>query len=266
MAEVVETQRTVKGRIVYIPEIDKTLTKDGYSADAKTVGDKINLLAEVIKNIEGSGMGLATGVLYDNTNSGIDATTVQNAIDELVTALNNYSQTLTALNTDALRKSTGGMMKGTFMVQNADNGYGSFMKNNSATADYGTQFSDVSKSGKIAKIVVNALSNLLNFVDSDSNIRAIHHEGNKAFGNYSGNGSTTARTIATKGIGRLVLVYCSTHQALVTPKGANVTDLSTGETSWIDSAKVNYLSGNLNLATNNEAFNKSNETYYYQVI
>ena len=112
----------------------------------------------------------------------------------------------------------------------------------------------------------SAENNTFVYTDADGNIRNIHHEGSKPFIEYKGNGSATPRTIATKGIGRMILLYCSTHQAYITPKGADVIDLTTGERTWIDSAKVNFLSANINLTTANAAVNKANETYYGQVI
>lgn len=94
----------------------------------------------------------------------------------------------------------------------------------------------------------------------------VHHAGNKPFKEYTGDGSATARTIATEGIGRAALVYCSTHCSLVTPKGAFVADLSAGTISWIGGEKIYFANGNLVSASNNAAFNASNVTYYCQVI
>ncbi len=243
----VEGNETValKGKVVAIPEIDKTLSKEGYSADAKVVGERLDTLAEQVGKVVTP---KAEDIPYGET-------TVKEELD----ALNTKTE-------DAFSKSEGGMVDGTVMVRNADNGYGSVMKNNSATADYGTQLADVSASGKTAKVTVNATSNLLTFSDTDGNIRDIHHEGTKRFGNYVGNGSATERVIETNGIGKLLLVYSTTSLCYVTPKGANVTTLETGEQSWIDSAKVYYVDGKLTLNTINEAFNTNEETYYYQVI
>ena len=94
----------------------------------------------------------------------------------------------------------------------------------------------------------------------------VHHAGNKPFGEYEGNGSATARTVATGGIGRLIEVYCSTHLSIVTPKGALVVELSSGDISWLDSSKIYYATGNLGIVNSNAAFNASGVTYYYQAI
>ena len=60
------------------------------------------------------------------------------------------------------------------------------------------------------------------FIDSSNNIRRMHHEGNKPSGTYNGNGSETARTVATGGIGDMLLLYSDDmqKQAIVTPLGA----------------------------------------------
>lgn len=238
----------LRGRLVGIPQIDITLSKEGYCADAKATGDKLERLNARMNNVDPT---MASGITYDNTTSGFEATSVQGAIDELIN--------------DTLRKS-GGMVQGTLMVQNADNGYGSLMKNNSASADYGTQVSDVTSDGKTARVTVNATSNLLSFVDTDSNIRNIYHDGNKRFGNYEGNGSATQMTINTESVGRLLLVYNTSYFSFVTPSGAYVRNLTDGTDRWIESQEVFYINGVLTLATTNAAFNESGTTYYYQAL
>jgi len=242
-----ETLNNLKGKITRIPVPDKTLSKEGVPADAKTTGDALRKL------LEDMGTSAAGDVDYDNTESGLEATTMQGAIDEVAETAKN-----------ALPKS-GGTVK-ELNVQAVDNGYGSVNKNHSTSADYGTQLVDVTKDGKSAKVSVSAALGTLTYTDTEENVNDIHHAGNKPFGNYAGNGSVGTRTIATKGIGRVALVYCSTHTAFVTPKGAFVIDLGDGGFSWIDSAKVHYLNGNLILETNNDAFNKSGVTYYYQAL
>ena len=230
-------ENVVKGKLIAIPEIDKTLTKDGYSADAKVVGERLDTLAEAV--------GQTTTPKAENIPYG--DTTVKEALD------NTFSK-------------SGGMVDGTVMMRNADNGYGSVMKNNSATADYGTQLADISASGNTAKVTVNATSNLLTFTDANGDINDVFHDGNKAFSSYTGDGNESTREINTKGIGKLLMVYSTTSLCYVTPKGASVITLETGEQSWIDSAKVFYVDGKLTLNTTNEAFNTNGETYYYQVI
>ena len=229
--------KALKGKLVSIPEIDKTLTKEGYSADAKVVGERLDTLAEQVGNVTTP---KAENIPYGDT-------TVKDALDK------TYSN-------------KGGMVDGVVMVRNADNGYGSVMKNNSATADYGTQLADISASGNTAKVTVNALSNLLTFTDANGDINKVIHEGNKRFGNYTGNGNEAQRVINMKSIGRLAIVYNGQTFSFVTPEGALVIKLADGTFDWIDNTKVFYVNGNLTLLTDNDALNKADANYYYQAI
>lgn len=287
----------LKGKVVAVPLVDETLTKQGYAADAKKVGEELekrvstedvqdNLtsesatkplsarqgkaLAEQLKQIN---LSQASTVGYDNTTSGLSSTNMQSAIDEVVANqkdnkadLDTLAETVDKFDEDYIPINGGGTITGAIAVKNADNGYGKLNKNHSADADYGTQVVDATKDGKTAQLSISAALDLMTFTDSEGNIRDIHHEGTKPFVEYTGNGSATARTIQTKGIGRLAVVYCSTNMALVTPKGAIVVTLGSGAFSWIDGAKASFLNGNLVLNTSNAAFNTSNETYYLQVI
>lgn len=243
-----EENNVVKGRIVNIPLVDDTLTKTGYSADAKVTGDKFT---EMSNRIDGIDPHDASNVAYDNTNSGLESTNVQSAVDEI--SENAYQK-------------TGGMVEGVVHFRNADNGYASLHKNNTDTTDYGTKIVDRTKDNKNAFLTVRASNNELSFTNNEGNTSNIFTEGNKPFGEYVGNGSDTSRVIETKGIGRLLLVYSDTRLAFVTPKGAFVINLSDGSNEWIDGAKVSYLNGNLTLATTSVAFNNSDITYYYQAI
>jgi hypothetical protein len=140
------------------------------------------------------------------------------------------------------------------------------MKNNSATEDYGTQLSDMAKDGKTAKIAVNVSMNRASNTDNAGNVKHLHHDGNKPFGSYIGNGSAVSRMIDTKGIGRLILVYNKDNFSFVTPQGALSIDTSDGTIEWIGSAKVYFLNGTLGITTTSEAFNIADKEYFYQVI
>jgi hypothetical protein len=268
----------LRGKVQSIPQTDETLSLRGYSADAKAVGDALaektnkkdiidNLSSDatdrplsayqgaVLKKMIGDvNLSEAGTVGYDNASSGLSATNMQSAIDEVAETSKN-----------ALPK-TGGMIEGTLQVRNADNGHGVVAKNNSATTDYGTYVADVTKGGKSAKVSVSAELNLLTFTDTDGQIRDIFHEGNKPFGSYTGNGSANEREIDTKGLGRLIMVYNTNFFSLVFPEGALVIKTSDKSIDFFPSTKVYYLNGKLGLNLSNEAFNKSGETYYYQAI
>ena len=276
----IESLRNLRGKIRTIPQTDETLTKKGYSADAKVVGDALKerikitdiiddltsddpkkvasartvfLLAKQIASITLSEAGT---VGYDNTNSGLNAVNMQGVGDELAEMVKN----------SVSKKGNSMIEGGALQVRNADNGYGSFSKNNSAAEDYGTQMKDIASDGKTAKVNVSAKLNLMTFVDNAGNIRDVFHEGNKPFGSYVGNGIDNEKNIDTKGIGRLILVYNQKHFSFVTPEGALVVKLATGAVSWIDGAKAYFLNGVFSLHTTNAAFNEVDATYHYQVI
>lgn len=276
----IESLRNLRGKIRTIPQTDETLTKKGYSADAKVVGDALKerikitdiiddltsddpkkvasartvfLLAKQIASITLSEAGT---VGYDNTNSGLNAVNMQGVGDELAEMVKN----------SVSKKGNSMIEGGALQVRNVDNGYGTFSKNNSVAEDYGTQMMDIASDGKTAKVNVSAKLNLMTFVDNAGNIRDVFHEGNKPFGSYVGNGIDNEKNIDTKGIGRLILVYNQKHFSFVTPEGALVVKLATGAVSWIDGAKAYFLNGVLSLHTTNAAFNEVDATYHYQVI
>ena len=276
----IESLRNLRGKIRTIPQTDETLTKKGYSADAKVVGDALKerikitdiiddltsddpkkvasartvfLLAKQIASITLSEAGT---VGYYNTKSGLDAINMQGVGDELAEMVKN----------SVSKKGNSMIEGGALQVRNVDNGYGTFSKNNSVAEDYGTQMMDIASDGKTAKVNVSAKLNLMTFVDNAGNIRDVFHEGNKPFGSYVGNGIDNEKNIDTKGIGRLILVYNQKHFSFVTPEGALVVKLATGAVSWIDGAKAYFLNGVLSLHTTNAAFNEVDATYHYQVI
>lgn len=277
--EINETLQSLKGKIVSIPVVDASLTKEGYAADAKTTGDALtarvkkadivdNLISDltdaplsakqgkVLKELlDDMGVSGAGGVDYDNAESGLEANNMQSAIDELASIANN-----------AVSRSGGNMIRGPVNVQNADNGFGTLKKDNTSSEDNGTQIIDTDKSGNTAHVDVSAVKDSFTFTGKDGVERTVLHDGNKPFDSYTGNGSAGTRKISTGGVGRLLMVYCSTHISFVTPKGAIVVDLSDGGISWIDNGKVNYLSGDYTTETANAAFNASGITYYLQVI
>ena len=80
------TLNHIEGKVVSIPVIDKTLTKSGRSADAQVVGNEIKRLDGRFNEVDPH---FAENVQYNNENSGLDATNMQGAIDEMHTDLNN---------------------------------------------------------------------------------------------------------------------------------------------------------------------------------
>lgn len=75
---------TLYGKISALPGIDRTLTRAGMCADAKATGDEIAALKRRIVDIDPH---FAHNMYYSNTTSGLTATQVQAAIDELAAKL-----------------------------------------------------------------------------------------------------------------------------------------------------------------------------------
>lgn len=94
----------------------------------------------------------------------------------------------------------------------------------------------------------------------------IFFTGNKPISQYSGNGSSSARTqvLVENGIGKILLVYSGSNAAIVMPPGAIL--IKNNTISWLDGSKVFYVDGKLTTVTNDICLNASNTTYYYQVI
>lgn len=215
-----QTVYNLKGKIAAIPVVDKTLTKSGYSADAKATGDALKEIKAAVSTMGAALTGLenveviptgAASVTYNNTVSKLAATNVQGAIDELNTDVQEVASNIQEVTNNIQEMSTD--------IQTLETNVGECLKKT-----------------------------------------------DKPFDSYAGNGSTAARTITTGGVGRLLMVYCSTHIAFVTPKGARVIDLSGGSATWVDAAKAYYLNGNMFLNTDNAAFNASGVSYNYQGI
>lgn len=80
------------GTIKVIPRTDTTLSKEGFSADAKVVGDKF---AEHKLRIDNIDPHFAVNVGYDNKNSGLDADNVQAAIDKVKSIANKTTGSYT---------------------------------------------------------------------------------------------------------------------------------------------------------------------------
>ena len=275
----IESLKSLRGKITTIPQVDVTLTKKGNSADAKIVGDALkekvnirdiidNMITDdpnkpasarqvflIGKQLASINLSEASTVGYNNAESGLNAQNMQGAIDELAEGVEN-----------SVSKTGDSLIEGSLHIRSANNGYGSFSKNNSALEDYGTQMMDIASDGKTAKVNVSAKLNLMTFVDNAGNIRDVFHEGNKPFGSYVGDGIENERIIDTHGISRLILVYNKNYFSFITPEGALVIKLATGAVSWIDDAKAFFLNGRLGLHTANSAFNEVDVTYHYQVI
>lgn len=79
----------------------------------------------------------------------------------------------------------GGTVTGQISVRSAVNGYGTMAKNNSATADYGTDIRDVTAAGLVAKLTITANSNKILFTNTSNKQCELLHKGNSVSVNIS---------------------------------------------------------------------------------
>ena len=83
-------------------------------------------------------------------------------------------------------------------------------------------------------------------------------------GTYTGNGSSVERFVDTNCNGVMALVYNEGSVLLVTPKGAFKVTLADGNVAWESNISINE--GLFKITTNNDAVNKADTVYNYQII
>lgn len=277
--EEIKSLKALRGTITTVPQVDNTLTKRGYSADAKITGDAINervKYRDIVDNMTTDdnkkvasarqvfliGKQLATinlseasTVGYSNADSGLNAQNMQGAIDELAEGFSG-----------CVSKHGDSLIEGTIYVRTVDNGLGAFNKEHSDIEDLGTCITDKASDGRTAKVNISGESDALTYTGNNGETKVIIHEGKKPFGTYIGDGIKNERILDTKGVGRLMLVYNQDFFAFVTPDGAMITKISTGTNTWIDAEKVKYADGKLEMHTTHSAFNEVDIVYNYLVI
>lgn len=92
------------------------------------------------------------------------------------------------------------------------------------------------------------------------------HSGNKPTGTYTGSGSSTSRTIDTKGIGNVCIITSQYGVAIVTEYGAIVKSSSSTSLSGLSASTVSFKNGVLTIAGTSNYVNSSSYTYTYNVV
>lgn len=115
--------------------------------------------------------------------------------------------------------------------------------------------------------LVKALT--INNYDADGAGKAynIYGEHNKPYGTYTGNGSTAERTIATGGLGGVVVLWCDTYVGFVF-SGHGVFFGSGNTYSNYVTTDIKYAggSGTITMTDKSDRFNGSGVEYHYLVI
>lgn len=88
---------------------------------------------------------------------------------------------------------------------------------------------------------------------------------NKPTGTYSGNGSTTQRTISTGGIGKVVLIFSGNGVVIATPYGGFAINNS-GTASFLATSKIYTNEDSIIITTDSALVNGSGKSYPYYVL
>lgn len=116
--------------------------------------------------------------------------------------------------------------------------------------------SDTYANNKLTSAAVNAVNKA-----GDT----IHGSHTKPTGSYTGNGSTTSRTITTDGYGKAIVIFSATGVVLVTPSGGFY-GYSNSSFGHFPSETAAFYNGVLTIASKHTALNTNGQTYQYQVL
>lgn len=251
--------KALKGMVVTLPRVDDTLTKAGYTADAKAMGEAFNQLNERFDNIDPH---FAENVVYSHETSGITAETVQAALDWIVASY---------------LKSTGGKLSGDLGIEKASpavnllnssaNRSGALLCSNSSNLILSNKKDDDNLVGIWLKPETEAPKDYLDlgrYVEGEFTRYSIHGEHNKQSGTYVGTGSETTVTIDTGSIGDVVMVNSGNGFAFVTPRGAVC--IAGTDVHGLVSGDAKFSDGVLTLNTTDSTLNKASGNYYWQVL
>ena len=94
----------------------------------------------------------------------------------------------------------------------------------------------------------------------------IFGEHNKPSGSYTGNGSSTTRTINIGGVGNLLCITGNGATAIVSYNGAILFTQSGTTITKIVGSEIKFEDGVLTIATSNTGLNKSGLVYNYRLL
>lgn len=251
-----ETNMTVyalKGKITTLPVVDKTLTKEGYAADAKKTGTEIEHLNNRMDNIDPH---FAENVGYDNANSGLDADKVQQAIDLLHTLV-----TSGVVNNDFKIEKPSPAMR---LVNTTTGRTGEAHYSNQSNLILANKLDDDNLVGIWIKPETEAPGDYLDlgvYINGEFTRYPIFGTYNRPKGKYQGNASDEVRTINIGGSGTTLKISTSNGMAIVTGAGA-ICLKSTGEVYGLSYVYISFNNGVLELATKDIIVNGARDIYY----
>lgn len=284
-----KTSVILRGKVVDIPSVDGTLTKSGYAADAKTVGDKLNELRgdmldgdDVVNNLEsederkplsaamgkvlsdrigqsgGGGSVYAGGIIYDNSESNLDAHDVQYAI----TLLASMIRGCLSLDGGTLNGENIYMDGGNVRIQGNENAI--WIQALNAALDNENRRLIALYNSAYKKSLKDAIS----FEDIQYGIKqayALYGEHNKQHGYYWGTGASN--NVNTNSIGHVVFILGTDgtipyEAALVTAMGG--VRIQPQGISFVGSSAATFQNGSLTL--NGTPLNAKDTAYEYCVL
>lgn len=275
------------GKVKEIPTVDATLTKSGFAADAKVVGDKLSKIGDdllgaddVVNDLEsdatdkplsaamgkalramaGGGGGFAENVIYDNSESNLDAHDVQYAITLLASMVR-----------DSL-PIEGGTLTGENIYM--DSGYARIQGNENAMWLQSLNEMMNNNNRRLIGLynsnfypdVKNAVT-LEEIVNGKKQVYGIYGQHNKRSGYYVGDGNMS-KTVNTDSVGHLVFVIGTSATsgsvaALVCDSGAVV--FASGGVEVLGNKFLAFSGGNLKV-NNIMSFNETGGNYSYYVL
>jgi hypothetical protein len=276
------------GKVKEIPTVDATLTKSGFAADAKVVGDKLNEIGtdrlgaeDVVNDLESdaidkplsaamgkalsemarSGGGFADNVIYDNSESGLDANDVQRAI----TLLTSMARNALPLEGGTLTGENLYMDSGNVRIQGNENALWMQALNGIMDNDnrrlislYNSRFEPNAKNALMFEDIISGKKRSY----------AIYGEHNMKAGKYK-NVSASAKyyNVQTDSAGNVAMVFgrdtsVGNVVAFVCSAGAII--FKNGTIEIPDSLKISYLSGSLYIGI--PYLMESEKTYYYYIL
>jgi hypothetical protein len=241
----------LKGKVIQVPLVDDTLTKAGYAADAKVVGQALGSLTGMYEQ-----MALDVASIEEPADRG-EFRYVGSLPEN--TDLNNLLATGSYSSTSSVAKT----------VSNTPIADGAFHIHVFKAAT--PEANETSARPTIQILTATSTTDSRLFWRKHStgtwgewklceDIRDV-----KPRGNYSGNGSTTSRTIPVKGEGQVVLIYGGVGAVFVTPYGGFAIN-SSGVASFLPVAQIYKGNDGIVLTTDNALVNKNGNTYGYQLL
>lgn len=148
-------------------------------------------------------------------------------------------------------------------------GRAKFAKNSSESTDNGTYIRDYDTNDNSLTLIIQALTNEIFMHSSANNTNyKIYGEHNKPSGTYTGNGSSSTRTIETGGIGNAIVIWETSSKkfTIATPCGAFYCTPSDTTLKVNSINSVAFYNGILHIGTNYENVNGNGLTYNYQIL